>query len=109
MANSKEASARLKINKLESTLKAYIHEATEIEKKWLKVVFKDPREVTIPAELEQVFRKNAWFKKEFYALTPGRQRAYLLHFSDAKQSVTRIARIEKYTQHILDGKWMQDR
>lgn len=109
MANSKEASARLKINKLESTLKAYIHEATEIEKKWLKVVFKDPREVTIPAELEQVFRKNAWFKKVFYALTPGRQRAYLLHFSDAKQSVTRIARIEKYTQHILDGKWMQDR
>jgi len=92
----------------EAILKAYIHEAIEAEKAGLKVTFKDNSELVFVEELEKVLNKNALLKKAFNALTPGRQRAYNLFFSDAKQSATREARIEKYKQRILDGKGIND-
>lgn len=93
---------------LEAILKAYIYEAIEVEKAGLKVVFKDNSELVLIEELQKVLRKNAALKKAFNALTPGRQRAYNLFFSDAKQSATREARIEKFKQRILDGKGIND-
>lgn len=96
------------IQKMKSTIKAYIKEAIEIEKSGQKVEFKkNPQQV--PEELKKAFTKNARLKKAFDSLTPGRQRAYLLHFSGAKQSSTRQARIEKCIPHILKGKGMNDR
>ena len=64
--------------------------------------------IEIPEELEQQFKKNAAFKKAFYQLTPGRQRAYLIHFTGAKQSATRTSRIEKFIPQILCGKGFND-
>ncbi|MES2837297.1 MAG: DUF1801 domain-containing protein [Bacteroidota bacterium] len=92
----------------EAILKAYIYEAIEVEKAGLKVAFKDNSELVLIEELQKALSKNAALKKAFNALTPGRQRAYNLFFSDAKQSATREARIEKYKQRILDGKGIND-
>ena len=97
------------INDLESTLKEYIHEMIALEKSGAKVAFKKIEEHKIPEELETKFNEDAQFEKAFRALTPGRQRAYLLYFSSAKQSATRDSRIEKYKDHILQGKGMMDR
>jgi uncharacterized protein YdeI (YjbR/CyaY-like superfamily) len=95
------------IAKSKATIKAYIKEAIEIEKSGQKVEFKkDPEPV--PEELKGMFRKKPLLKKAFEALTPGRQRAYIIHFSSAKQSATRISRIEKYIPRILEGKGMND-
>lgn len=92
---------------MESTLQAYISEAIEIEKAGLKVKFNKHPEA-IPAELQIKMDETPELKMAFYSLTPGRQRAYILHFSKAKQSKTRVARIEKCMQRILDGKGLND-
>ncbi|QQE78694.1 YdeI family protein [Alicyclobacillus sp. SO9] len=96
------------IVEIESTVKAYIYEAIEVEKAGLEVSLKKTREFMVPEELESKFSEFPALKTAFEALTPGRQRAYILHFSKPKQSKTRISRIEKYTQYILNGKGLND-
>lgn len=96
------------IKKLQAILKTYIFEAVEIEKAGLKVEPKKQSEYTIPEELKNQFKLKPDFKKAFDALTPGRQRGYLLYFSDSKQSKTREARIEKYLLRIMQGKGIND-
>ncbi len=96
------------IIELEPLLKSYIFEAIQVEKAGLKVDFKSNSEIEIIEELEQIFKTNTSLKTAFEALTPGRQRGYTMFFSAAKQSKTRIARIEKYTERILDGKGLND-
>ncbi len=92
---------------METLLKTYIHEAIEAEKSGLKVDFiKDPEPV--PAELQNKLDEIPALKAAFDALTPGRQRGYILHFSAAKQSKTREARVEKCLLRILDGKGLDD-
>ncbi len=94
---------------LEPTLKAYIQEAVAIEKAGLKVPLKSITERTIPEELQRKLDELPALKAAFNALTPGRQRGYLLHFSAPKQSQTREARVEKCIPQILEGKGMQDK
>ena len=94
------------ITRLRNVLKAYIYEAIEVEKAGVKLPPRKP--LPIPIELETKFKKNAALKKAFYALTPGRQRAYLLHFSQPKQSKTRESRIDKFIPQILRGKGIND-
>lgn len=96
------------ITKLKPTLKAYIYEAIEVEKAGLKVALKKTEEYTIPEEFQSKLDKNPKLKTAFKTLTPGRQRAYIFHFSQAKQSKTREARVEKYITQILSGKGMDD-
>jgi uncharacterized protein YdeI (YjbR/CyaY-like superfamily) len=96
------------VTKMKSTLKAYIYEAIKVEEAGLKVEFKKTKEYAIPEEFQKKLDKSRALKAAFYALTPGRQRGYLLHFSSAKQSKTRIARIEKHLEKILDGKGLED-
>lgn len=96
------------ITKLASVLKTYIYEAVEVEKAGLKVKLKKPEEFKIPGEFQKKLSKDAALKSAFKALTPGRQRAYLLYFAAAKQSKTREARIEKYIPEILKGKGLND-
>lgn len=96
------------LKKQKSTLKAYLYEAIEVEKAGLKVIFKPTTEYPIPAEFQNKLDTNPALKKAFEALTPGRQRAYLMHFTAAKQSKTREARIESYIARILNGKGMAD-
>jgi len=93
---------------LEPVLKAYIHEAVEVEKAGTKVQLKKVTERAIPQELQQKLDAIPALKTAFSALTPGRQRAYLLFFSAAKQSKTREARVEKCMQRILSGKGLDD-
>jgi uncharacterized protein YdeI (YjbR/CyaY-like superfamily) len=93
---------------MESTLKAYIKEAIKLEKTGVKVPLKKTSEFKMPDEFKNVLDGTPALKKAFYALTPGRQRGYLLYFSSAKQSKTREARIEKYMKHILKGKGLED-
>lgn len=89
-------------------LKKYIFEAAEIEKSGQKVALKKVSEFEIAEELQHKFDMDSDLKKAFYALTPGRQRAYLLHFSQPKQSKTREARVEKNIPRILEGKGLND-
>ncbi|MNE71816.1 hypothetical protein D3C80_1677180 [compost metagenome] len=89
-------------------LKKYIFEAAEIEKSGQKVELKKVSEFEIAEELQNKLDTDSNFKEAFYALTPGRQRAYLLHFSQPKQSKTREARVEKNIPRILDGKGLND-
>jgi uncharacterized protein YdeI (YjbR/CyaY-like superfamily) len=95
------------IVEMEPIVKAYISEAIEVEKAGLKVSFKKNPE-PIPQELQTRLDKNPALKTAFEALTRGRQRAYILHFSAPKQSKTRSSRVEKYIPQILDGKGMND-
>ena len=97
------------IVEMEPILKAYIEEAIEVEKAGLKVDFKRTSEFTIPEEFQNRLDEIPALKTAFEALTPGRQRAYILYFSQAKQSKTRESRVEKYMQQILDGKGLHDR
>ena len=90
------------------TLKAYIKEAIKVEKDGVKVPLKKTAEFQMPEEFKNVLKGTPVLKKAFYALTPGRQRGYLLYFSSAKQSKTREARIEKYIPLILKGKGLED-
>ena len=92
------------IKKQKKLVKAHILEAIEIEKAGLKVAFKKPTDYEVPEELHHVFDQDTAFKEAFYALTPGRQRSYLLHFSTAKQSKTRTARIEKSKSTVFEGR-----
>ena len=93
---------------LEPIVKAYIHEAIEVEKAGLKVKFKKATEFAVAEEFQSKLDRLPALKKAFYALTPGRQRGYLLYFSSAKQSKTRAARVEKYMPQILEGKGIDD-
>lgn len=96
------------IEKNKTKIKAYIQEAIEIEKAGLKVDTKKNIELTIPEELQKTFNEVPGLETAFKSLTPGRQRAYVLHFSQAKQAKTREARVQKYVQHILNGKGLND-
>lgn len=96
------------IVQLKETLKAYIYEAVEIEKAGLKVPLKRTKDYDVPKEFQEKLDAMPALKKAFHALTPGRQRAYLFHFSQAKQSKTRDARVEKYVPKILNGKGLND-
>ncbi len=96
------------IVEMETILKAYIYEAIEVEKAGLEVNFKKNTEFIIPEELQNKFDEIPTLKTAFEALTPGRQRAYILYFSKAKQSKTRESRVEKYVQQILNGKGLND-
>jgi len=96
------------IVKMEKILKAYVYEAIEIERAGLKVKLKKTSEFKIPEEFQKRLDKNTALKKAFDALTPGRQRAYIFYFSQAKQSKTREARVEKYIPQILNGKGLDD-
>ena len=89
-------------------LTSYIHEAMELEKAGAKVVLKKPAEFPIAGEFKDALDSNSELQEAFRSLTPGRQRAYLLHFAAAKQSKTRSARVEKCKQRILDGKGLDD-
>ncbi len=93
----------------EQTILSYIHEAINLQKAGVKVQFKDSKTFELPDELLKKFLDKPELKASFEALTPGRQRAYALYFSSAKQSETRRNRIEKYEDHILDGKGINDR
>lgn len=79
-----------------------------LEKSGSKVTFKTIEEQKLPEELEEIFSQDKEFVKAFKSLTPGRQRAYLLHFSSAKQSATRISRIEKLKPKIFEGKGLNE-
>ncbi|MCM3192375.1 YdeI/OmpD-associated family protein [Priestia megaterium] len=92
----------------EAVLKAYIYEAIEVEKAGLKVKAKKPEELIIPEELQHKFDEIPALKDAFTTLTPGRQRAYILYFSAAKQSKTRESRVEKSIPNILNGKGLND-
>src|SRR6201984_2841491 len=91
-----------------ATIKAYLREAVAAAKAGLKVETK-PRELPAPDELKEKFRKDPRFKRAFEALTPGRQRGYLFHFTGAKQSATRAARIEKAMPAIFEGRGLLER
>ena len=95
------------ITKLKASIKSYIKEAIEIEKLGLKIE-SAKSELVLPDELLAQFKKSASFKKAFNALTPGRQRAYNMFFTAAKQSATRETRIEKYKSQIMSGKGIND-
>lgn len=96
------------ITKLAATIKSYIYDAIAVEDAGLKVTLKKVEEYAVPEEFQQVLDKNKKLKTAFEALTPGRQRAYLLHFAAPKQSKTRTARIGKAIPDILAGKGLND-
>lgn len=97
------------IDAMASTLKAYLHEAIDVEKAGLTVDFKEKHELEYPEEFQVALDGNAALKAAFEGLTPGRQRGYILHFSGAKQSSTRTSRIEKSVPSILEGKGLNGR
>lgn len=96
------------IARLESVIKNYVQEAIKIEKAGLEVQLKKNEEIQIPQELQSKFDEMPSLKAAFYALTPGRQRAYVLYFAQPKQSATRTARVGKYMEQILGGKGLHD-
>ncbi len=98
----------LQINDLENELRAYMFEAVEIEESGAKVEMKKTQDFEMAEEFQNKLDHDTVLKDAFEALTPGRQRAYLLHFSSAKQPKTREARIEKCIPQILDGKGLKD-
>ena len=97
------------IVEMEPILKAYIDEAIEVEKAGLEVDYKKTTEFKMPEEFQNKLDENPDLKTAFEALTPGRQRAYLLYFSAPKQSKTRESRVEKCMPQILNGKGLNDR
>ncbi|MEK3867426.1 MULTISPECIES: YdeI/OmpD-associated family protein [Paenibacillus] len=96
------------IVEMEAVLKAYIQNAIEVEKAGLEVELKKKEDYLIPEELKNKFTELPGLKTAFEALTPGRQNAYIYHFSQAKQSKTRVSRIEKFIPQILEGKGLND-
>ncbi|MCW3075919.1 MAG: hypothetical protein JWO32_528 [Bacteroidetes bacterium] len=96
------------IIKMKTVLKSYIKEAIKIEKAGLQVEFKKTTEFGIPEEFKNKLDEDPSLKSAFKALTPGRQRGYLLYFSTPKQSKTRESRIEKFRKQILKGKGLND-
>ncbi|WP_090577849.1 YdeI family protein [Paenibacillus sp. OV219] len=93
---------------MELTIRAYLYEAIEIEKSGKEVPLKKATEFAIAEEFQVKLDESPALKTAFEALTPGRQRGYLLHFSQPKQSKTRTARVEKYREHIMNGKGIDD-
>jgi uncharacterized protein YdeI (YjbR/CyaY-like superfamily) len=102
-ADAKEIAAKA------AMIRAYVHEAMAVEKAGLRLEPKKTTDYPVPAELMQAFRRDVRFKRAFEKLTPGRQRSYLYHFGSAKQSATRVARIEKAKPAILAGKGFLER
>lgn len=96
------------IGKLQSTIKAYVFEAIEVEKTGLKVEMKKTAEFDKPLELDAIFKEKPDLKNAFENLSAGRQRGYLMYFSEPKQSKTRLSRIEKSILRILKGKGLND-
>ena len=96
------------ITRMKTLLKTYIYEAIEVEKAGLKVKLKKTAEYSVPAEFQKSLNVSPGLRTAFETLTPGRQRSYLFYFSQPKQSKTRESRIEKYKQHILNGKGLND-
>ncbi len=96
------------VTELEKTVKAFVREAMDIELAGLKVQFKRTEDLALPEELESKLAANARLKAAFAALTPGRQRAYIFHFSQPKLSATRAARVEKHIPRILEGLGLDD-
>lgn len=92
-----------------ATIKAYVREAIAVEKAGLRMKPKQTADLPVPEELTERFRKDPRFKRAFAALTPGRQRSYLYHFAAAKQSATRMARIEKAMPAIFEGRGFLER
>ena len=97
------------IQEMQLIIQDYIEEAVQIEKAGLQVELKKHDEYTLPEELANKFVEIPDLKTAFEGLTPGRQRAYIMHFSSPKQSKTRESRVEKYIPHILDGKGLNDK
>ena len=93
---------------LKETIKYYTFEACELEDLGLKVELKKTTDYKIPEEFQSRLDENSALKTAFEALTPGRQRGYIFHFSQPKLSKTRTARVEKYVDKILDGKGLDD-
>lgn len=108
LARRLEFTSLPEIKKSAPTIRAYVKEAIELGKS-AKIVELKHQPEALPEELKAAFKKCAKLKKSFYALTPGRQRGYILHFSGAKQSATRASRIEKCRPRILEGKGLNDR
>jgi uncharacterized protein YdeI (YjbR/CyaY-like superfamily) len=104
----KFASAR-EIAEMKSVVKAYVREAIAVEKAGLKVKLKKTSDLMVPEELQIMLDEFPDFKTAFEALTPGRQRAYIYHFSAPKQSKTRESRVQKHMPHILKGKGLLDK
>jgi len=104
-----QAARQMEIVKMEPILKAYIQESIEVEKAGLKINYKKAAEFIVPEEFISKLEVVHGLQDAFDALTPGRQRAYILYFSAPKQSKTREARIEKYVQQILNGKGLNDK
>jgi uncharacterized protein YdeI (YjbR/CyaY-like superfamily) len=96
------------VMRLKRALRSFVHEAIAVERAGLKVKMKAPSEFTMPDELAEAFKARPALKKAFRALTPGRQRGYLLYFASAKQSATREARIARHVARILDGRGLDD-
>ncbi|MDQ1856342.1 YdeI family protein [Chryseobacterium sp. WLY505] len=96
------------INDLEEVLRSYMFQAVEIEESGAKVEMKKTKEFEMAEEFQEKLNQDPALQEAFKALTPGRQRAYLLHFSSAKQSKTREARIEKCIPQIMDGIGLND-
>jgi uncharacterized protein YdeI (YjbR/CyaY-like superfamily) len=96
------------VTKLAKTVKAYVQEAIAIERAGLRVHFKKTEEIELPEEFESRLAKNGKLRKAFAALTPGRQRGYIFHFSQPKLSTTRTARVEKHIPRILEGLGLDD-
>jgi uncharacterized protein YdeI (YjbR/CyaY-like superfamily) len=96
------------VTKLAKTVKAYVHQAIEIERAGLRVQFKETKDIELPAEFASKLAANAKLKAAFGALTPGRQRGYIFHFSQPKLSATRTARVEKNIPRILKGLGIDD-
>ena len=96
------------VAELASTLKAYVFEAIEVEKAGLKVAHKETAEFDVPEEFQQQLTESPALQEAFAALTPGRQRAYLLYFAAPNQATTRAAREAKYMPAILDGQGLHD-
>ena len=96
------------IVKMERILKAYVYEAIEVERAGLQVKLKKTKDFKIPEEFQSKLNKMPALQTAFDKLTPGRQRAYIFYFSQAKQSKTREARVEKYLKQILKGKGLDD-
>ena len=97
------------IKQLEPTIKKYVYQAIEVEKQGLEVRMKKTSEFEMPEEFKKELKNNPDLEKAFNSLTPGRQRGYLLYFAGANQSKTRTNRIEKYKEHILNGKGLNDK
>lgn len=96
------------VNSRSQAIQNYIRQAIDFEKKGTKVEAPRQTGVEIPEELTEKFKEHEGLEKAFFALTPGRQRGYLIHFTSAKQSATKLSRIEKFVPKIMEGKGMLD-